>query len=780
MVRRPPIVIATALLAAFACSCADPAPPPSRFVARFELSGTPPRFLDIPFPSDAYLEADGTIVDSIPGLDAYVTSNAELIEAALATQRGFGIDQGAVFRVDEAGGSSPAPIDAASLPEDAAASLSDGSSVILLDLDARRRVPCRVGIHDDRDRGSSSPPVVAVLPARGTVLAEGHRHAAILTTRVTAGGGSPIGASAAFAAIRDGARRSTPLERLHGDAVDAAKDLVPALADGPRIAALAVFTTHAVSHELADMRGIIEALPPPVLRWDQASISPMHAAVFGASPQPGFTATLDDWLGAPDLLPDGTEDPALDQPNGYAHDAIAVIGTAAFDGPSFLRERPGGYLDPEHRTVSRDASGAPRIDPDTPIAKSWIAIALPRAPPPPSGYPVVIIQHGLQSDKSFIFSLANVFAKKGWASVAIDAITFGARAVNPADAVDQVSNFKWSATATYAGPDGFVDKPASTLGFFGGFLSFGAARDQLRQAALDIGTVTAIVRDPAIDLGPLLAAAPNARLDPDRIAYVGDSFGSLVGSLAAAVDPHIRAFFLNVGGGGVLTDVISNGPGLGIAASLGGVTFGVPLDRLTWTHPLLNILQGILDPADPLSHAARWVKSPAIVNGKPNAPRNVVLTEVLWDELIANEGGEALALAAGVPLAAPNVGSNAGVDLAVATPKAGILEGVPVAGATAVLVQVSPATHGCNLYCRGGIRHYRHPFGADPTNYLVLPSDLQIHQPYLGLQKMLVGFCESAFAGGAARVMDIPVPVRDFDGDGREDTMDADPNDPLK
>jgi hypothetical protein len=781
------LFIATALLAA-SCSSSDstPAPAAPRFVARFELSGALPRFLDVPFPSDAYLDPDGTIADTIPGLDAYVLSNAKAIQATLATQRGFGINQGTTFRVDEPGRTdattgepSPAPIDAASLPKDAASSILDGSSVFLIDLDAKKRVPCRVGIHDDRDRGSNSPPVVAVLPARGTVLAEGHRHAAILTTRVTAGGGSPIGASATFAAIRDGARRSTPIEKLYGGAADAAKEIVPALAGGA-IAAMSVFTTHAVSHELADMRGILEKLPPPKLHWDAASIAPMHAAVFGATLEAGYTATLDDWLGSPDLLPDGSQDPALDQPNGYAHDALAVIGTAEIDGPSFLRERAGGYDDPDHRTVARDAGGAPRIDPDAPAAKIWMAIALPKAPPPKSGYPVVIIQHGLQSDKSFIFSLANVFAKKGWASVAIDAITFGARAVNPADAVDQVSNFKWSPKAKYSGPDGFVDKPADTLGFFGYFLSFGAARDQLRQAAIDVGTVASIVRDPAIDLGPLLAAAPGARFDPDRIAYAGDSFGALVGSLAASVDPHIRAFCLNVGGGGVLTDVISNGPGLAIASSLGGITYGIPNDRLTFSHPLLNILQGILDPADPLAHAARWVKSPAVVNGVPNAPKNLLLTEVLWDELIANEGGEALALAGGLPLAVPNVGSNAGVTLPTAAPQAGVLQGVPVAGATALLIQVGPATHGCDLYCRQGTRHYRHPFGGDPTSYAVLPSDIVIQEPYLALQKMLLGFYESAFAGGAAQVKDIPVPVRDFDGDGKEDSMDPDPNDPSK
>jgi hypothetical protein len=771
---RPAAAIALlASISALSCSSSEPAPPPapSRFVARFTLSGAPPRFLDVPYPSDAYLDPDGTLVDSIPGFADVIPQNAPTIEAALATQRGFGVNQGVSFRVDARAGGDPAPVDASSL--------ADGSAVFLLDLDAKTRVPARAELHDDRDRGSSTPPVISVRPARGTVLAEGHRHAAILTTRVTAGG-EAIGASDAFAAIRDGAQRGSALEKLYGGAVDEAKAIAPALAEDGAIAVLTVFTTAAVSHELADMRGVIAKLPPPQLRWDAASLAPMAPAVFGATLEPGYTATLDDWLGTPDLLPDGTEDPALDQQKGYAHDAIQVLGTAAFEAPSFLRERAGGYADPEHRTVSRDAAGAPRIDPDHPTAKAWIAIALPKTPPPPSGWPVVIVQHGLQSDKSFLFAFANVLAKKGWASVAIDAITFGARAVSPADAVDQTTRFPWTATAAYAGPDGFVDKQAGTLAFFGNFLSFGAARDQLRQAALDIGTVTEILRDPQIDLGPLLAAAPGAKLDPDRIAYVGDSFGAVVGSLAAAVDPHLRAVWLNVGGGGVITEVIANGPGLSIASALGSVTYGIPGDRFSGSHPLMSIVQGIIDPADPLTHADRWVQSPATVNGAPNAPKNVVLLEVLWDELIANEGTEALALRAGIPLGAPNVGSNAGVPLPEAKPGSDGFQGVPVAGATALLVQASPGTHGCNLYCRQGSRHYAHPFGGDPSAYPVLPKDIVVREPYLGLQRTLVDFYESAFAGGAAVVKGFPAPARDFDDDGKDDAVDPDPNDPAK
>lgn len=760
------------VISAFACSSSDTTAPPTPahpIQARFELSGSPPSFLDVPFPSDAYLDPDGTIADAIPGLAGYVKQNSKSIEAALATQHGFGLLTGASFRIDEPGRVDDrtgdvlgATIDASSLPKDAAATINDDSPVFLLDLDAGARVPCRAGAQDDRARGSNSPPVLSVLPARGVVLAEGHRHAVVLTTRVTADGGLPIGASATFAAIRDGKQRAAPLEKLYGDAVDAVKKLVPALADGSHIAALTVFTTHADSHELVDLRGVLAKLPPPKLHWDPASVAPMHAAVFGATMHPGFTATLDDWLGAPDKLMDGTDDPATDQPNGAAHDALAALGTAEFDGTSFLRERPMGYEDPQHRTFARDASGKPVVDPDKPTAKIWIAIALPKAPPPASGYPVVIIQHGLQSDKSFITALANTFAEKGWASVAIDEITFGARAVLASETVDEKSVFRWSDKAKYAGPDGFVDEQAKTEALFGNFLSFGAARDQLRQAALDLCSVVELVRDPALDLGPLLAAVPGAKLDPDRIAYASDSFGSVIGSMVAAIDPHIRVMMLNVGGGGILTELVSNAPALAtMAGTPGGLTFGIPRDRFTWTHPIVDLLQGILDAGDPLSYAKRIVTAPATVNGATNAPKSLVLTEVVWDELVANEGGEALALAAGLPLAVPNVGPNAVPTIPLAPPTAGVISGVPVAGATAVLVQVSPATHGCDLYCRQGFRHYKRPF--DPSaGVQVLPEDVLVKQPYLGLQKMTVELFESAFTNsGPPALRDIPVPVRD-------------------
>ncbi len=717
--RLAPILLAAA---SAACSSEPAAPAVPAVVARFEPgSGAMPLFLDVPYPADVYVDPDGTLVDTLPGLDAYLPRNAALIDAALASQRGFGLDSGALFRVDaataDAGGEAPV-VDAASLPADEAASVADASSVFLVDLDAADpaavRVPARVAFHDDRPNGSSSPPVVAVLPARGVVLAEGHRHAAVLTTAVTAGG-QALGPSASFQAIRDGSARASALEKLYGAAVDEVAAKVAPLADKTRIAGLTVFTTMAAADELLGMRATVAAMPPPTLSWAQADVSPMHAALFAATAVTGYTATLDDWLGTPAQLPGGGgDDPARDQPNGAAHDALAAIGTAVFQAPNFLLDQPMGYLDPTHANVARDAAGHPIVNAQKPTNTIWISIALPQGPMPASGFPVVVLQHGLQGDRSFILALANTFARHGWATAAIESVTFGSRSADPADTVDAKSTFAWSGKAKYSGPDGFVDTDASALAFFGELEDFGAPRDQLRQSVVDVGSLADLLASPGLDLGPLLAAVPGAKLDPTRLGYVGDSFGSIMGAMVAAVDPRIHALVLNVGGGGIVTELIANGPYLAtLVGTATALEFGIPEDRLSASHPLATLLQSILDPADPLVHAHRMVASPAALNGVSNGPKSAILVEAIWDEVVANEGGEALARAAGMSMATPNVGSNAGLSFAQAAPGAdGDIRGTPAAGVTAVLVQASPASHGERPLRRARRPPLRHPLRA--------------------------------------------------------------------
>ena len=311
-------------------------------------------------------------------------------------------------------------------------------------------------------------------------------------------------------------------------------------------------------------------------------------------------------------------------------------------------------------------------------------------------------------------------------------------------------------------------------------MNFSASRDQFRQSVIDFGTLAELLADPDLDLGPLATLAPGLKLDGTRLGYIGDSFGSVLGSLVASVDPRYRAMVLNVGGGGILIELISHGPLLGsIIGSLGGLTFGVPYDRLNFQHPIVNLLQPVLDGADPLSYSDFLVREPVTVEAT-GSPKSIVLIEVLWDELMANEGTEALASAAGIPLAEPNVGENGGLQLERASPSGGEIRDVPDAGRTVVLVQASPATHGSNLYGERGIREYALPFARSEDTGLFpkLPSPFEIRQPYLGLQNMAVRFMRSAFEDQTPVVAELPVPTRDFDDDGVPDDADDEPWNP--
>ena len=79
-----------------------------------------------------------------------------------------------------------------------------------------------------------------------------------------------------------------------------------------------------------------------------------------------------------------------------AHDQIAAIGTAVFQAQSFLQVSANGYTDPTDATFAYDASGKPV--PQTPV-KIWVSFAVPTTAMPASGYPTVIVQHGLSGSR---------------------------------------------------------------------------------------------------------------------------------------------------------------------------------------------------------------------------------------------------------------------------------------------------------------------------------------------------------------------------------------------
>jgi hypothetical protein len=808
-------------LASGACSSSSStSPAASGPVARFASGAGDalPAFMDVPFPSDVYRDASGHLV-APPGVDKVFKQSSQFLTSEMPHMDGFSRAALSMFYIDDLsaptdddGNPTGADIDRASLPDSEKACVSDASSVFLVDLEAAdaasARLPCRALFHTNTNKKNA--PLVAVGPGRGFLLEEGHRYAAVLTSRIKDTSGKKIAASDTFKKLASGASGAAGALAKVSDALAKATTLLaPALAaDHAEIVSIAPYTTHSMTKELFAVRESMEDTPVPTLKWDDASMAPMGAARFaapvGGKVPAGFTASLDAWLGVVDAqnkLPDGSDDPD-DTLKARAHDKIAAMGTAVFDAVNYLQVRPDGYETPEHATFARDASGKVIPAPEKPTAKIWVTIAIPTAPMPPEGYPVVIVQHGLSGSRAYVAVLANVFANKGWAVVGIDSVTFGARAPEGIYQADKTTDYAKSG-ATFNGPDGLADADSQgnrngSTDLFGGLKNIGAIRDQMRQAALDTTQLVRVVRSASLDLSPLTTGAAAPKLDASRVAYFGDSLGGIQGAIAAAIEPNVKSWTLNVAGGGLLIETAAHGPAISALVTLAALAnFGFSQNTMNEAHPMMNLLQLVAEPGDSLIFAPLLVKSPRSVKGVKVAPRNILQFEVIWDELVGNEANEALARAGGWGIATPNVGTNAGVidfkNLAnnpgrmslpdVAPDASGLIHDTPLPGVTAVVVQVSPAQHGSNFVASRGKRVFALPWAvwdsATPFNHLDVGKEFNVRCPYRELQATATRFFDDGFQGKVPNVSVLKAPVRDFDDDGTPDDVDPAPSDPT-
>ncbi len=629
------------------------------------------------------------------------------------------------------------------------------------------------------------------------MLDEGHKYAAVMTSRVRDVKGQAVKASDSFNALA-GASSPSATEKIYQDALSSAKTILAGAlkTDDASIVSIAPFTTHTRAGELFQAKKTLDAMPIPSLSFDAQALAPMGASRFSklvnAALPAGFTASLDDWLGIVDpknVLSDGQDDWDNQLPV-RAHNKIAAWGTGVFDAANFLQTLPGGFEVPAQDHFARDGSGNIIPNPDAPTYKIWVSIAVPDAPMPAGGYPTVIVQHGLGASREYLVQTANLFCSRGWLVVGIDSITFGARAIEPQYQVDGTTDYVSAPGAKYDGPDGIADNtpqgrnPPTDL--FGNFQNLGAFRDQLREAALDTSQLYRVIAsDP--DLSVLATDQGTPHIDKTRIAYVGESLGSIEGEVAAALEPRMAPVIFSVGGGGFIFEAAVHGPGIGaLLGAAGGLYFHFLHDRLTEFHPLVNLVQTIVESADPLLYA-KPLTSP---------PRSVLLLECLYDELVANEGGEAWARAANLSLASPNVGVNSNVTdlknpstgrwhvpLAIVSPGSdGAIHDVPASGVTALVVQADPCDHGSDWVSSKGSHDYAIPYvnyqGAQL--YTRLDASFDMANPYRGIGTQFLEFISDAFAGKTPAVVVRTAPVRDYDGDGVTDDVDSAPSDPTQ
>jgi len=216
---------------------------------------------------------------------------------------------------------------------------------------------------------------------------------------------------------------------------------------------------------------------------------------------------------------------------------------------------------------------------------------------PTNGWPVVIFEHGITRDRTDAFALASAYLPAGWVIVGVDLPLHGV--TNPMNPLYQASNeqtFNLDLVVNASGasgPDSIID---STGTHFINLTYPLASRDNLRQGVVNLLALTRAL--PTLDLDG--DTVPD--IDPTRMAFVGQSLGSIVGLSFGAVLPPgpMPNMAFSVPGGGVaalLRDSPTFGPRINSGLASQGLVPGTSLYAQYFRD-----VQNIVDAGDPLNY----------------------------------------------------------------------------------------------------------------------------------------------------------------------------------
>jgi pimeloyl-ACP methyl ester carboxylesterase len=272
--------------------------------------------------------------------------------------------------------------------------------------------------------------------------------------------------------------------------------------------------------------------------------------------------------------------------------------------------------------IAKNAAGEPVVDH---YERTRVGISIPRRRTtghtiPEKGWPVVLYSHGTGGDYTSTFdsAVADVLGRNGIAVVGYDQTLHGPR------------------DPTGSNPD---------LTFFNLFNPI-AARDNIRQGTADLTAMTTFLASGALMFPKELTGEDDVHFDPDRIAFLGHSQGSLVAAPWIASEPRVKAVVFS-GLGAILTITLLERKDIvdfkGLLESLLKLPAEEPLEEM---HPVLNLIQTFIDPADPISYASSYLADPP-------AQRDILQVEGFLDFASPARGQEAFSVAARIPLVSP-------------------------------------------------------------------------------------------------------------------------------
>ena len=677
-----------------------------------------PELWKVPFPNDLYMNANGRVHISPEDLEKELSCLGPLIlSEGINSLDGFGLTTAVYFPLRN-------PPLLSSLPGSREASQEPGSSVCLINIDSSssefgRRHPIEV-LYDTRTQR------LIVLPAAGCALQPGTRYAVLLSSSLVSAEG-PYVPPEDFLALRDDGSVSTRAADIYKSLWNHLKDTLD-FRERTAVSMATVFTTQDTLKDLVAIRSYLETVPPGA--FDLAD--PKKSRIYDTPEE------LDQLLGVPLV-----NRPGLDNPGGIAHQHVGTIAVGTYEDLDFRNPSTGTFV------FSEDGTPVPQNEAAVPFV-----IVIPSSPPPPEGYPVVVILHGIGFSMMIVPVLANDFAGAGFVSIGIDIVEQGARF----DPRDKANNF----TAAPV-PDGFADlNPLSPAGFFDAFLRIAGMRENFRQTVVDQIQLVQILKSP----DPGLSAIGSPPLDTEHLYYLSDSLGSIIGTQTLAVEPSFEAGVLNVNGGGFMNYLMPNSPVQfadyeGIIRLLAGVPKDDPIDRFSL---FVNLVQTVLDGGDSMSYA-RWILlSPEAAGRGTFTPPDILMIEVVGDQSMPNLATEPLARAMGLELLSPYLTPVAGLDAVPSPARENV--STPLGNVTAALVQYSPATHSDNLKMQFGklsfYPGFPYPFGPDGPRFPKLPEPITVPEPNAEiLDQIKHFFCTNLETGhGEAISTKPPVPLR--------------------
>ncbi len=256
-----------------------------------------------------------------------------------------------------------------------------------------------------------------------------------------------------------------------------------------------------------------------------------------------------------------------------------------------------------------DMHGAPIVQLDELIK---VRVLVPRTPPPPAGYPVMIYGHGTGGGNGTCTKVVGPRAAKlGYAMLCLDQPLHGIRGVEGTD--ESFHSFN--------------------------FLNPNAGRTGFLQSAIDSFTLIRMIEDGSF--------WPIARLNPDLITYYGHSHGALSGALLFATDPRVVGGLIN-GTSGVLIETVLARKDPTDFALLVRALASIHPDDFDGFHPVLSLVQMVGDITDPVNYAHRWF-DPA----PGGTPKHLVFMSGTADPTSPNIGAMALAASGALPAIAP-------------------------------------------------------------------------------------------------------------------------------